>query len=417
MSTGSRKSALAVGAAAFVTLAIALAALATRPEDPTAAERDPLTGAPTTAASVDGAPALRIVAAPAASEPVAPPAGSPLATVRRDCGSSEPLPGGGRIWLYCDTTMFEPGGRLRWFVNTSGAVATDDEPLVMLEATDPDGRVVPMLEPRPTYPRCEAGEGRFTWPTAGVRVAAGAEHDEDGDGEALAIFYENVCVVPRDFVGNDSGLAVIDPPTVPPEQLAADPLEATIVEDRLFERPEDARPFGQAALRVDDVVYAYRCPRSDRPCSVARAPARLEDLADVTAWEVWDGQGWAPHGEDGAAAQPMEMPGAAFGFKPSVAWLEDLGVFVLVDHLVFAPSVLHVRVADEPWGPWSEPQRVDLPGCQADWPDVCFAVEVHEHLSGPGRIGITWFDPTYPPGEADPLRHGTVEVAVVRGEP
>jgi hypothetical protein len=335
-----------------------------------------------------------------------------LALVRRDCGSSEALPDGGRIWLYCDTTMFDEGGRLRWFVNTSAAVATEDDPLVMLETTDRDERVHPLLEPGLDYPRCADGEGRFTWPTAAVPVDGAPATTGNADDEVLAIFYENVCVVPRDFEGYDSGVAVLELNGRTVADLAGAPIQASIVEDRLFQRTVRTSPFGQAAVRVDDVVYAYRCPRSDESCEVARAPARLDAIADLASWEVYDGDGWVPHGADGSADRPMEMPEAARGFKPSVAWIEELGVYVWVDNQAWSPAVLDLRVANHPWGPWSEPVDVALPGCEGEWPDVCFAAEVHEHLSTGDSVGLTWFDPTYAAGTAVPLRFAAIDLEV-----
>lgn len=373
------------------------------PESSTATTRGSTTSVPAPA------PLVRITDSSVESQPVGPPAGSPIALVRRDCGSSEALPGGGSIWLYCDSTLFESGGRLRWFVNTSAAVASAEHPLVMQERLERDGRVHPVLTPRLDYPRCDPGEGRFTWPTSAVVVP----RDGDQDAEAvLAIFYENVCVVPGNFEGGDTGVAVLELTDGAVAGAPADLIEATIVEDRVFSRAENGSPFGQASLRVGDLVYVYRCPLEDLPCGVARAPANLEALADPDAYEVWTGAQWAPQGVAGEAAGTMTMPGAVRGLKPSVAWLEDLGVYVLADHDAWDPSTVRLHVAATPWGPWSEPARIDLPGCTGDWPDVCFAVEIHEDLSGDDRIALTWFDPTFPAGEAVPLRFAAVGVAV-----
>jgi hypothetical protein len=356
-------------------------------------------------------PELRLADAPDESQPVGPPAGSPIAEVRRDCGSSEVLPAGGSIWLYCDTTFFEPGGRLRWFVNTSAAVATADEPLVMHERLAADGMVHPLLTPHPEYPQCDPGEGRFTWPTSGVVVP----RQQGASEEVLAIFYENVCVVPGDFEGGDSGVAELELPEGPIEGEPRNAIEARIVEDRVFARAANGSPFGQASVRVGDLVYVYRCPLDDLACSVARAPADLDSLADPESYEVWTGSRWVAHGTGGAAVGPMEMPHPVRGLKPSVAWLEDLGVYVFVDHPAWEPSTVQLRVAADPWGPWSEPLAVKLPGCAGEWPDVCFAAEVHEDLSHGGLIALTWFDPTFPAGDAVPLRFATVGVEVDGG--
>src|SRR5262245_15793533 len=133
MASGSRRPGLRHLGAGLVCLAVLAGACSDDDAAPPATE--------TTVGDPSGRLQVQLVDAPTESQPVGPPAASPLALVRRDCGSSEPLPAGGAIWLYCDTTLFEPGGRLRWFVNTSAAVATDGEPLGMRERPAGDGLV------------------------------------------------------------------------------------------------------------------------------------------------------------------------------------------------------------------------------------------------------------------------------------
>jgi hypothetical protein len=371
----------------------------------------------TAAVPATGVPARpRIVAAraPAESRPVAPPPGSDLAVVRRDCGFSVPLPEGGVLWVYCDTTQFGVDDRLRWFVNTSAALATDDEPLVMLDHQAADGRVEPFLQPDLDYPVCGDGEGRFTWPMSGVLV------DQATSAEpAVAIWYHNVCVVPGAFEGQDAGLAVFQLPGAPPSPDLAPGerpvLRAEVVDDRVIPDPADGGPFGQAAVRVGDEVYLYRCPRSSEPCDVARVAADLDAVADRGRYEVWTGAGWAPHGADGSASAPMDMPGARRGLKPTVAWLEELGLFVYADNLMVDPGTALLRVARSPWGPWSEPVEVDLPGCDGSWPDICFALEVHAERSTGGEVALTWFDPGFVRGREAPLRFARVGLDVEVG--
>jgi hypothetical protein len=383
------------------------------------AESPPTTAEPTTTTTEPPVAAIapRVVV-PAESRPVAPAAGAALEPVRRDCGFSIPLPAGGALWVYCDTTLFD-GDRLRWFVNTSAALATDEDPLVMLDHVGNDGVVAPFLEPDSDYPDCGGGENRFTWPMSGVMVADPDGSPDEPDRQVAAVWYHNVCVVPDAFEGRDAGLAVFEPPAGAPDPAPGpedrEPLEGEIVDDRIIPDPAGGGPFGQAAVRVGDLVYLYRCPRADAGCEVARVPADLEAVSDRTRYEVWTGSGWAPHGADGSAAAPMEVPDPAWGLKPSVAWIEDLGVYVYVDHRMASPGTVLLRVADEPWGPWSPAAEVDLPGCDADWPDVCFAVEVHEHLSADGEVGLTWFDPAFPRGEQPPLRFAAVGVEVGNG--
>lgn len=379
------------------------------PPGPTVPSNDPTTVVSSGEGTPSGAPALLGATAPRESRPVAPRADSGLAVVRRDCGFSVPLPAGGALWVYCDTTEFGSDDRLRWFVNTSAALATDEEPLVMLDHEAPDGRVEPFLEPDAGYPVCGDGEGRFTWPMSGVLV-------EGSDQPVVAVWYHNVCVVPGAFEGQDAGLAVFEPPAAAPDGDAPASerpiLRGEVVDDRIIPDPPDSGPFGQAAVRVDDLVYLYRCPRSSEPCEVARVPADLVAVSDRARYEVWAGTGWAPHGSDGSGTVPMEMPGSRRGLKPSVAWVEDLGVFVYADNLMVDPGIALVRVARSPWGPWSPPIEVDLPGCDGSWPDICFALEIHAELSSDGEIALTWFDPAFARGVEPPLRFARVGLDV-----
>jgi len=351
---------------------------------------------------------------------VAPPADSPLAQVRRDCGISVALPAGGALWLYCDTATFGPEGRLAWFENTSAAVASDEEPLVMRERTNPQGHAAPFLEPSPAYPACEGGQGRFTWPTAGVLVDQGPEPADGPTDPVVAVFYENVCLVAGGPDGQDAGVASF---TVPTDPVPNGSLEGwspagfftgRIENDRLFARPPDDQdgdehPFGQAAVRAGTHVYAYRCPNTYGACTVARAPATLRAVTDPDAWEGWDGAGW---GAPLDATAPMDQPDAVRLVKPSVAWIDDLGRYVQVAHIWGKSHLVELRTAPDPWGPWSEPAEVPLPRCEGRYPDVCFAVELHPHLSTADRIAITWYDPDFAVGGPSPTRYAELPVTI-----
>lgn len=369
-------------------------------------------------------PQVRVLTPPVESHPVAPAPESPLAAVRRDCGISVALPAGGALWLYCDTATFGPEGRLAWFENTSAAVASDAEPLVMLERTDPRGHAAPFLEPA-AYPTCEGGQGRFTWPTAAVLVDRASEPADTPTDPVVAVFYENVCLVAGGPDGQDAGVATFEVPStaVPTGSLEgwepAGFLTGRLANDRLFPRPPDDQagdehPFGQAAVRAGEHVYAYRCPNTDGACTVARAPATLDAVADPDAWAGWDGEGWTAALD---TATPMDQPDAAGPdpvrvVKPSVGWVDDLDLYVQVAHVWGKSHLITLRVAADPWGPWSEPAEVRLPGCEGRYPDVCFAVEVHPHLSTADAVAITWYDPAVAIGGPSPTRYAELPIAV-----
>jgi hypothetical protein len=108
----------------------------------------------------------------------------------------------------------------------------------------------------------------------------------------------------------------------------------------------------------------------------------------------------------------MVMPDGFEGTKPAVEWVEALDLYVMVNHPLDATGTIALRAARTPVGPWSAPASVDLPGCAGFYPEICFAAEVHDHLSDEGAVGVTWFDPTVEPGAESPTRFAQVPVSV-----
>jgi hypothetical protein len=351
------------------------------------------------------APTLAVEDGIEASEPVGPPADSDLVGIRRDCGQSVALGDGRALWLYCDTVLFDADGALELFLNTSSALAEPDAPLVMIDQRDRRGEPVTLIDPAPGYPPCEASQRSFTWPTAAAVVP-----DDTAGRDRVLIYFENVCVLPGEVDAYDVGVAEVvydhDEPQDPNR-----PLRATVLEPRLFPRADRAVYGLAAVLDADgDHVNVYRCPASDDPCTVARAP--VDDVADASAYRYWDGEGWQP---EAAAAAPMIMPDTLQSTKASVEWVDDLGVYVMASHPVTETETVVLRAARAPEGPWSDPVEVPLPACAGFYPTICFAVEVHDHLSDAAKLGLTWFDPTYEPGGESPTRFAQVAVSVDGG--
>lgn len=351
--------------------------------------------------TADAPPPTVDVAPLEASEPVGPPAGSPWVGIRRDCGLSVPLSDGSALWLYCDTLRFTPDGDLEIFLNTSVARAEADAPLEMVDQPDRRGDLRPVIDPVPGYPPCTAGQGSFTWPTAAL-----VDPQPDG-ADRVVVYFENVCVLPGVLDGYDVGVAeIVYDPSRPPDP--NHPIVAEVLEPRLFAR-DDREPFGLAGVLVDDLAYVYRCPAGAKPCEVARAP--IDDVADANAYRYWSGDGWSA---DAADAAPMAMPDPVDGTKPAVEWVEALDLFIMVNHPVESTDTVLLRVAPTPTGPWSAGAPIELPGCQGFYPLICFAAEVHEQLSDDASVGLTWFDPTVPPGPESPTRFAQVAISVDR---
>ncbi|MEV0046190.1 DUF4185 domain-containing protein [Nocardia rhamnosiphila] len=102
-----------------------------------------------------------------------------------------------------------------------------------------------------------------------------------------------------------------------------------------------------AFVKDDGFVYRYGTPAGrNHPGYVSRV--READIANIDAYEYWDGQGWKPN--DARAAAPV-VDGVA---ELSVQWNDHLRKFVMLTTDPYNSVVL--RTADAPEGPWSTPR-------------------------------------------------------------
>lgn len=106
--------------------------------------------------------------------------------------------------------------------------------------------------------------------------------------------------------------------------------------------------FQQAAfLKADGFVYRYGTPAGrDNPGFVARV--KEADIANIDAYEYWDGGAWKLN--DVNAAKPI-VGGVG---ELSVMWNQYLGQYIM---MTTDPSnSVVMRTAPAPEGPWSEPR-------------------------------------------------------------
>ncbi|MGQ4598093.1 DUF4185 domain-containing protein [Nocardia sp. R6R-6] len=102
-----------------------------------------------------------------------------------------------------------------------------------------------------------------------------------------------------------------------------------------------------AFLKAGGYVYRYGTPAGrNNPGFVSRA--KESDIANIDAYEYWDGKAWKP--ADAKIAAPI-VGGVG---ELSVMWNDYLGQFVM---LTTDPSnSVVMRTAAAPEGPWSEPR-------------------------------------------------------------
>jgi hypothetical protein len=349
-------------------------------------------------------PAIEITDKPQLVSQVAPPPESPIHAIRRDCPINAPLSDGRSLWIFCDTSMFGPDGKLSAFSNTSAAFAEHDSPIVLHEPLDAEGKPYRFITPTSDYNPCLWGENRFLWPSAAITI-----HLPDGRDRVL-VYYQSLCAAPGKGMVHemfkDMGVAeyLYDPAHRPgPDE----PIQGRIINEQIFGHPDDGDSgFGQAAVLQGGLLYVYRCT-PDGACYVGRVnPA---DATSSGAYTFWDGQDWVA---DEKAAGELEMPNRTFAMKPSVNYFPMSRLFVMVDTEELHTGVIAVRVARSPQGPWSEPALLIPPGCEHKFPQQCFGVEVHENMSDASAISITFYNPSIKLGES-PVQGMRVPVRIV----
>ena len=354
-------------------------------------------------------PSLRVTGPIANPVAVGPGAEHPLTGIDRDAGISVPLSDGSVLWLFGDTAKPLPGGSLEYFVIGTASWAAPGDPTRTTDAVVA-GEPVRFATPTDEFPACPAdAPAAGMWPASAVAVPVGTR-------DRVIVWLENVCLG-EGGVGIGRGMSVAvwwyDPSGPPADQ----PVVAEVLNQRLSPQ----RWFGLASfLGGDGLIYAYSCDEIDRTdvygtdshCYLARVTP--EGVATPDAYRVWDGQDWV---RDRSTAAPMDMP-ARDGAAPtppgsiSVANSGSGLYFMAYSPWPALSKEIEVRVARHPWGPWSRPVPVPLPDCSdvvADKDDTCYSANLQTLLSGPGRLGIGWYDRL-----VDPVnRRGSFKVSSV----
>ena len=322
--------------------------------------------------------------------------GSPLAGIDRDAGISVELSDGSVMWLFGDTAIKEPNGRLRFFVIGTAAWASADEPTVTRDFVDASGRPTVFATPTADFPACPAGT-----PIAGMWPASAVAH-RVGNRDRIVVWLENICLGDG-ARGAGVGMSVAEVWYDPPDPPDGEPVTAKILNQHLFPR----RGFGLAATLGDNHdAYVYACdadmtarfPTEYGPCHVAVVD--LDEVADPAKYRVWSGgDSWKPTTQDraGELAMPSSSPVNQYPIgSVSVSRDPAAGRYVMV----YSPwpgttTEMAVRFASRPEGPWTDPTIVRLDGCHDTVAGVtyfCYAASAQSAFSEPGRLGIGYYD-------------------------
>lgn len=281
-----------------------------------------------------------------------------------DCAFSTPLDRERILWLFGDSLVSpDPDATTRAgarIVANSVAIQTGQN-VQFWWGTASEGPSA--FFATPTLPgRC--------WPLSAIRL-----------GDSLAVLAVRVVTVDPDQV---TGFRIVGHELYWVKNPDAAPEEWQIELQRL-PWSEKTGTFGSWLLAHDEYVYVYGFRRHFRSwfkevrTVVARVPiARPLAIADPNLWEYLDGERgtWSKH-ED--ALRPMLKQGAT---EFSVSFLPGLGKFVMVAGYPRCHNAVQLRVADTPYGPFSEAQTVfPCPEVKQSRHYFCYAAKAHPELA------------------------------------
>ncbi len=291
-----------------------------------------------------------------------------------DCAFSTPLDGERILWLFGDSFVSpDPEARTRAgarIVANSIAIQTGQK-VQFWWGTSDEGPTA--FFSTPTLP------GR-SWPLSAVRV-----------GERLAVLAVRVVTVDPDQV---TGFRIVghelywvkNPDAVPSEWE---------VETQVLPWSEKTGTFGSWLLVHGEYVYVYGFLRHYRSwfkevrMVVARVPlARPLAMADPSLWEYLDGERGAWSKQAGAL-RPVVKQGAT---EFSVSYLPSPGKFVMVAGHPRRYDAVQMRLADTPYGPFSEAQTVfRCPEAKQSRHYFCYAAKAHPELAtAPSELVVSY---------------------------
>ena len=366
------------------------------------------------------------------------------ASLGRDCGYSQPVPGspGRSLWLFCDTPVFAgtrtAAGRTVWTLKRFIAGSTAAEasyapgraPGVLTELPAP-GTGAPAGTSAPGAPGAPGGPGpgapgrggtgdpppaRFLPQPPGLVTLAGQPCvNADGGYPAswvsgvtripgtadLLVSYDNYCVITGanpGFIAQGFGLARYNPGT---NRLTA---QTPVFAGTNFSGPAAAELLGSPVFR-DGYLYLYGPECSDPALggcgkgeiTVARVAADPAAWSNPFAYRWWSALGGAGSWTPDVAAATSIIPGA----KPAGVSVAD---FAATGHgLVLAEQTdvggrFTVYQSPAPAGPWRRVLTGRVPcAVGSGFANLCRAINPHPELSTRGLLLLSYFNPSAPP--------------------
>ncbi len=314
-----------------------------------------------------------------------------LWTSNRDCGFSTPLSDGKRLWVFCDSTLYDQNKVMRSnSASNTAALASATDPMIVSDYL-PWGNLSQFIMPQTFYP-CDGGY-RATWPSGAVTLP---DIDNNPKTDRVVIMFQNNCIHP--LGNNQFGLEYFDVGIAQFDYNAdnAFVLKATVINPRLFP-PSDGQDFQFGPVMAPDGfgnqhLYAYTCTAAGA-CFVKRVwitnnyDADKGKMGDPTWWESWSASGWSTS-QPGVAMFSGGGAATATSDAINVAYVPAMGRYVM-SYMPFPVGhhMAGIRTALRPEGPWSDPTTVLLPGCELD---RCYAANVQTQFSDANTLGISY---------------------------
>lgn len=259
-----------------------------------------------------------------------------------DVGASTALSDGRLVWVFGDTVR-KPNYRPQLVANS---MLISSGPCISQVVTPTDGPVIPDAAPRVVR-----------WPMSVVRLDP-PRRLGDGVSDVLVVFCSRIRRGdhgPASFHYIGSSAAVFTVPTGGAPQL----LEVQDISPDI----DNVRQINWGAASVVHgrwfYVYGTRLTGQElvfgRELYVSRAP--VDDPADRTRWEHWDGSTWQP-----SALKPAAVLAAAGGVSQTLSVHFSQGSYVAVSKRDGdVGDFVYTWSARDPWGPWTPRRGVAAP--------------------------------------------------------
>ncbi|QDQ73321.1 DUF4185 domain-containing protein [Pseudoluteimonas lycopersici] len=259
---------------------------------------------------------------------------------------------GKSIWTFGDTSMSVPGARnkfwddnsLAWTTNldASGGITLDHD---LVDATGAPREFLPLTQAEARY-NYTHDKAHCTAKPCGAELALWAQQVvPDEARNRLLLFYVEIRRIngQPDWKTVGAGIAVMTP-----DGKVTRPIQnpGSTMPQLLWDKGDGGYIGGSVV--VADMLYSYKCVPDwvVMECNVGRVP--LANVLDKSQWRYYAADGsWSANEADAVTV----FQGGAAG--NSVFYNAYLGAYMAIYAEPFTDNIRY-RVADNPWGPWSD---------------------------------------------------------------